>query len=115
MSVTQSQVGTLYIPRYNNIAWTQPLGPGTTVYPQQNNGAFANYPIPGLTFVEAGCSLWLFGCGHGADVIKVFRDYDASTGTSAAVCCCPMCSYLSRIIEPYEMWTDSTQYPILIP
>ena len=113
MSVTQSQVGTLYIPRYNNIAWTQPLGPGTTVYPTQNNGAFLNFPVPGQFFGESSEALWHPGCNHGINEWRIFRDYDPEKNQSAAVICCSVCSFISSIREPYEV-AFSDQYPIIV-
>lgn len=114
MSVTQAQVGTIYIPNYNNIPWTQPLGPGTAVLPPQNNGPFTNYPIPGIIFGEAALALWHLGCGHGIDVFRVFRDYDSGTKMSCAVVCCSICSFISSLKEPYEIIFDPNQYPILV-
>ena len=107
-------VGTLYIPNYNHIAWTQPGGTGTTVYPQQGDGPFLAYPVPGQFISEAGESLWRAGCGHGFDVWLVFRDYDSSTSSSVAVVCCPLCTYIMQLIEPYELWTNPVEYPILV-
>lgn len=116
-------VGTLYIPNFNGIAWSQPGGPGTTVFPQQNTGPFwlqpnKTYPLLGPPFAEAGQSLWINPCGHGDDVSQVFRDYDCLTGSSAAVVVCSVCSYILRLIEPYQAINNISSYtalPIIIP
>ena len=114
MPVTQSQVGTLYDPKWSGIAWSQPGGPNTTVYPQQNNGPFTDYPVVGQVFAESGMGLWRGPCGHGWDCFLVQRDYDPSTGESVAVICCPLCSLILNLIEPYESWVDPLTHPILV-
>lgn len=114
-------VGTLYRANYNGTAWSQPGGPGTTVYPQQNDGPFTNYPVPGQFIIEAGESLWRAACGHGFDYPVVFKDFDDATGLSAAVVACPLCSLITRLIEPYNQISDGTYitpvppYPYIIP
>ena len=121
MSVSQASIGTLYDPHFNNIAWSQPGGPGTQVFPAQaNNQPYTFYPVMGITLNEVGQSLWLFAfCGHGGDVVRVFKDYDPTTGMSAAVICCCVCSTVQRLVEPYEDAIISIEmpikYPILIP
>jgi hypothetical protein len=104
----------LYNPKWNNIAWTQPGGVGTQVFPAQNNGPFTNYPVPGQFFGESGQALWRAGCQHGFDDFQVFRDYDSSTSMSAAIQCCPICTFIIAIIEPYENIFSVTMYPILV-
>lgn len=114
MAVSIDSVGSLYIDNFNNIAWTQPGGSGTTVYPQQNDGVMTTYPVPGQWISEAGEALWRAGCGHGFDAFMVWKDRDDTENLSAAVVCCPLCSYIIRVIEPYELWTDPILYPILV-
>lgn len=106
-------VGSLYIPNWNNIPWNQPGGVGTKVFPTQNDGPFAAYPVPGQWISEAGEALWRAGCGHGFDCAQIFRDYDDCTGQSAAIQCCPICTYIIRSYEPYEV-IFSQQFPILV-
>jgi len=108
-------VGTLYIPTYNNIPWSQPGGTGTKVYPgQANNQPFTAYPVGGQVIDEVGQSLWIWGCGHGSDVVKIFKDYDPGNKSSIALICCPICTFIASVIEPYEAIFDVTQYPIII-
>jgi hypothetical protein len=50
----------------------------------------------------------------------VFKDFDFVTGLSAACICCPVCSYLQFLIEPYENATSAVtamtnNFPIIIP
>lgn len=113
-------VGALYIPNYNGIAWSQPGGVGTTVFPQQNTGQFWNqpgktFPLLGPPFAEAGQALWISACGHGWDSMWIARDFDSTTNMSAAVCCCPLCSFIVRLLEPYTLLQNYLQVPIVIP
>lgn len=108
-------IGSLYIPNYNNTPWSQPGGVGTTVFPQEKLGVtWEEYPVPGQTWFEGGM-LWSFGCGHWADFPVIFKDYDSNTSMSAAVICCPLCSYLNRLIEPYEEISNPLTNLIVIP
>ncbi len=107
-------LGALYIPNWNNIAWSQPNGVGTKVFPAQQSGPFLQFPVPGQFFDEPGEALWRAGCQHGFDAFQVFRDYDDSTGMSAAIQTCPICTFIVAVIEPYERIFDVLQYPILV-
>jgi hypothetical protein len=107
-------IGSLLYPNWNNISWSQPV-PGGTVYPQQNNGPFTAYPVPGQFFAEAGEALWRSGCGHGWDCMGVERGFDSCAGTSIAIYFCPICSYVVNIVTPYEAIYDPVAYAILIP
>lgn len=114
-------VGSLYIENYGGTRWSQPGGVGSVVFPQQNSG-FGYYQQPGKTFPlisspinEQGQALWISPCGHGFDTLQVFRDFDSSTNMSAAVLTCPLCSFLIRLLEPYELVSNYLTNPILIP
>lgn len=107
------EIGSLYIPNWNNIAWVQPFGTGTTVFPQQNTGSFG-YPVPGVTMQEPGQGLWTAGCSHWFDSFQIFRDVNNCTGESAAIQCCPVCSYVIRTYSPYEVIFDPIQHYILV-
>jgi len=119
--VSQASVGTLLYPNYNNIAWSQPAGKNGQVFPTQaNNTPFTAFPVPGMVIDEVGMSLWpVWGCGHGTDVARIFKDFDTDTQTQCAVIACPLCSYVQYLISPYENATSSisswTQFPIIIP
>lgn len=106
-------IGGLYIPNWNNIGWQQPFGLGTTVFPQQNTGSFG-YPVPGITMQEPGQGLWTAGCGHWFDEFQIFRDVNNCTNQSAAIQCCPVCTYVIRTYSPYEIIFDPVQYAILV-
>jgi hypothetical protein len=103
-------VGTLYYGGKINgrgpIVYTQPNGPGTpvfpplpTVYPPQNQG----YPQQVFSF-EGFLSL---PCGHWVNTVEVFKEYDSVAQSSAALCCCPVCSYIVEIVEPYSNWENN--------
>jgi hypothetical protein len=73
-------IGTLYNPRQSNIPWTQPGGPGTTVYPQEQiNVPFAAYPVVGQIWAE-NSGLWVAGCGHWINEPMIFQDGNGFVG-----------------------------------
>lgn len=106
-------VGALYVPNYNNVAWSQPGGAGTPVYPQQVTGGFnllATKPFNELTGQYIGV------CGHSFNMCTVFRDIDVNTGESMALLCCPSCSCVQRTISPFsDAVSNGLQNAILYP
>lgn len=106
--------GTLYIPEFSGIAWSQPGGSNTQVFPAQANGPFTAYPVVGQMFSESS-GMWFFGCGHSVMMPMVFRDYDNMLGESVAVICCPMCSFIARYTSPYESIYNPLLFPVIIP
>ena len=121
MSVSQSSIGLQLYPRYNSIAWTQPGGKGSQVFPAQaRNQPMTTYPVPGQIIDEVGMSLWpVWGCLHGSDVARLFKDFNTDANTQCCVVACPICSYIQYLITPYENATSSiamtNQFPIIIP
>jgi hypothetical protein len=108
-------IGTLYVRNWGGTNWTQPGGPGTTVFPQEAvNVPFSAYPVPGQVISETS-GLWVLGCGHWENAMRIFMDYDPMTGLSAAILTCGLCTYIQNIIEPYNAIFNPVQYPILIP
>jgi hypothetical protein len=85
--------------------WTQPDGPGTTVFPQQAFGERV--------------ALFTFGCGHWSNHFDVHKNnfnppsYDASYTVVSAFLCCPLCSYIQQIISPYDQIYDLSNYILL--
>jgi hypothetical protein len=55
-----------------------------------------------------------FGCGHWFNIPRIWEEYDPVTGEQAALICCPMCGYLQAIIEPYSLFLNYIQTPIVI-
>jgi hypothetical protein len=86
--------------------FTQPGGPGTQVFPQpptvnpQPNWNFQNYPAYPYAYI----GLLNFGCGHWANTCEVYIVADDANNTQAALCCCPVCSFIQLIVEPAEEW-----------
>lgn len=107
-------VGSLYAPNFDGIAWSQPGGIGTIVFPQQNTGSFG-YPGNQILMQEKGQGLWTSGCQHWWNCMRVARDYNYCTQQSIAVYLCPVCTYVINIVTPYEAIEDPIQFPILIP
>jgi hypothetical protein len=105
--------GTLYIQGFHGVAWSQPGGPNTPVFPQQQNGVFVNYPVPGQFFSETS-GLFTAGCGHWMDYPEIFTDYDNATAEAAVLVCCPLCSYIQYLIEPAALFYDPLQFPITL-
>jgi len=70
-------IGTLYEQNWGNIPWSQPAGPYTTVYPQEQiNVPFAAYPVQGMIWAE-NSGLWVCGCSHFVNEPMIFFDPDA--------------------------------------
>ena len=109
--------GTLYVPNWSGISWSQPGGPNTTVYPQQQSASSPSFAptVPGYPPWFEGGMLWPLGCGHWNDAMTIFRDYDNMLGTSVAIVCCSMCSFIQRYISPYEAIDNPNSYPVILP
>jgi hypothetical protein len=106
-------IGTLYIPNFNNVSWTQPAGRGTVVFPQQRQDPWAEYPVAGQFFIEMS-GLWAVGCGHSVDYPAIFRDFDPCSSKSVALIACPLCSFIQYGIEPFESAYDPISNAITI-
>lgn len=106
-------IGLQYDPKWNNIAWSQPGGVGTRVFPQEvtgNSDQLSVKPYNELTGV------YIFGCGHSANQCMVFQDWDYNTSMTVALICCPLCTFIQSRVEPYsEALTNPLQYAILFP
>ena len=101
-------LGTLYKGGLVNgmLVWTQPDGPGTLVSPPLPT----QYPIEYQGFPQTVMSyegLFVFGCGHWCNNCEVFEQYDIYADVSAAICCCPVCSFVVLIVEPYNEWENN--------
>lgn len=94
--------------------FTQPGGPGTEVFPtQQNAQPWPEYPIPGMIIQEFN-PWWAPGCGHAIKMWKIIREYDYDTDSSCALICCDVCSYVQRAVEPYEEILNPVQQAIIV-
>lgn len=92
-----------------NVKWSQPGGPGTLVYPQQQTGVdyFSTKPFSELSGVMSA------PCGHFFNAPLVQREFDYNTGKSVALICCFLCGYVIYTLEPFESALDTVQQPIL--
>lgn len=105
------QIGTLYPPGgLNNIAWSQPGGPGTPVYPQQEVGGAYESTVP---FNER-TGMFSAGCGHSMNQALVQREYDYDNDISVALVLCPLCGYTQYSISPFEAALSTVYQPWLV-
>lgn len=83
------QIGTLYIPNYNGVAWQQPGGIGTQVFPaQQVGGAYESIQ----PFNEMSGAMTA-GCGHSQNAPLLQQEYDEDSGELVILVLCSICSY----------------------
>lgn len=98
--------GTIFNPHKFIPPFTQPDGPNTPTYPQQQSGAEL-VPYQGVPF-EIGNAMFTSGCGHWFNSWEV-RSATVN-GITAALMCCPLCGYLQRIIVPYNFIHDYSNF-----
>lgn len=91
-------IGTPYDPNYNGIAWKQPGGPNTPVYPQQVTGGG---PISTTPTTELS-GYFSYNCSHQVNSPVIFWDVDLSTGDQVVLVACPVCSTVQRSMTPAE-------------
>lgn len=102
-------IGTLYRANFNNVPWSQPGGPFTTVFPIQENRPFLNYPVPGQFFSESS-GLFQVGCGHSVDLPFIFNDVGPVGGIPMVAVCCPLCSFIQYympLAQYYDLSSNS--------
>jgi hypothetical protein len=80
-------VGEIYQPAPYQPPFTQPGGPGTTVYPVQQTGELVGQ--------------FTAGCSHSFNNWLVLAT-TAANGDQVAVLCCPYCHYVQQIIDPFS-------------
>lgn len=103
-------VGRLYPPEgLHGIKWSQPGAPNSLVYPQQQTGVdyFSTKPFSELS------GLYSSPCGHFSNMPWIQREYDYNTGSSVALCCCPLCGLVVYTIEPFEAALNTVWQPQL--
>ena len=112
---TLPDIGSLYDPLWNGIPWSQPI-PGGPVFPAQQIGVEYEFePTPGSIIWSENSGLWVLGCGHWQNAMTIFQGWDAINNISAAILACSVCSYVQRIIEPYDEISNPNSYPIILP
>ena len=94
----------------NNVKWSQPGGPGTLVYPQQQLGGEYLEIKPFNEF----SGIFTAGCGHSQDEALIQREYDYVNQTSVALICCQLCGYVQYTLSPFEAALDTVFHTITI-
>ena len=94
----------------HGIAWQQPGGPGTQVFPAQQTGSdyFSIKPFSELSGVFSSL------CGHSLNAPLVQREFDYTTGQSVALICCALCGIVNYVIEPFEAALNTVEQPWLV-
>jgi len=105
------EIGALYpTPSGLNGLWSQPGGPGTLVYPQQEIGGDLLSIKPFNEF----SGIFRAPCGHSMNQPLVQREYDYDTQSSVALICCALCGYVVYTLEPFEAALNTTYQPQLV-
>ncbi|MGO8792917.1 MAG: hypothetical protein ACLQVL_36780 [Terriglobia bacterium] len=109
------QVGQLYLGFNRNglPVWKQPGGPGTIVYPQ----APALFPQVYQGYqqqVMSYPSLYVGNCNHSYNCLEIFEVYEPSDGTQVALACCPVCSAIQAIYNPWDSYWNYEETPLVI-
>ncbi len=111
MTANRWQVGALYPSGgRSGVAWTQPGGVGTPIYPQQATGTdyFSPHPFSELSGTMSA------PCGHYMNAPLVQREFDYTTNQSVALICCELCGYVVWTISPFEAALNTVQLPYLV-
>ena len=103
MATNTWQIGVPYSFRYQGGGadfWTQPDGPGTQVYPQEQlNNIWPDWPgAATLTINEVPVFGLFAGCGHGFNSWKVLQEYDNVKEQPVQLLVCPLCQYVQRAV-----------------
>lgn len=90
--------------------WSQPDGPFSPVYPQQEFGNTDYFST--LSFNER-TGAYVNVCSHSSNYVEVIREYDYENGISVALICCALCNAVDRVIVPFEAAvTGSSNYSL---
>lgn len=108
-------IGSLYSPSGDALPgtlpsfWSQPGGPGTTVYPQPYDSAAGEFEPPLIPY-----GMYSFMCRHIFNLPAIFEEYDPVSGEQAAIICCPVCTLVQQIIIPYSEYQNYLQTPLVV-
>jgi hypothetical protein len=114
-TATQWTVGVLYLGFYRNgqLVWKQPGGPGTEVFPQAPSlfpQVFQGYQQQVMSYP----SLYVAGCGHQFNCYEIFEVLSPADGHQVALVCCPTCSFIQQVIDPYSSYQNYEDTPIVV-
>lgn len=89
-----------YQGRLNGVPfWTQPGGPGTIVFPQnQRNTPWLDWPGAGTMTINEIANWVNPGCQHVVKMFNVIQEFDYDKGMPVQLLCCPSCSYVQRAV-----------------
>jgi hypothetical protein len=115
VTATQWIVGELYLGFNRNglPVWKQPGGPGTPVLPAAPAlfpEVFQGYQQQVMSYP----SLYVAGCNHQFNCYEIFEVLSPNDGHQVALVCCPICSYIQEIIDPYANYQNYMDTPIVI-
>lgn len=102
-------------PGAGGYGYTQPGGPFTPVYPQQTSDPSSVIAPFSTKSVSQATGQLAFVCGHILNMCLVYKDFDYTTNKSCALICCPACTCISSVVEPYEDWLDTFSNPVQLP
>lgn len=111
----QWTVGELYLGFNRNglPVFTQPGGPGTPVFPQAPTifpQQYQGYQQVPMSYP----SLYVAGCLHQFNCYEIFEVDSPNDGNQVALACCPICSYIQEIFDPYTNFSNYEITPIVI-
>lgn len=113
MATNNWQVGVPYTLDLNGQPFfTQPEGAGTAVFPTQQNGPWADYPVPGLVINEYS-PWWAPPCGHAIKNYKLIPEYDYTTNKQVMLVCCNICTLVVQAMN-FDDAYDAQNFPIII-
>ena len=110
MSVNSWKVGALYpAGGLNGVAWKQPGGVGTQVFPADvtSTSYFSVTPF------NENSGVFVAGCSHYMNYPLIQREWDYTTNSSVALICCNRCGYVQYILEPFESALSTVMQPQL--
>lgn len=100
MAANRWQLGVPYTFQLNGADFfTQPGGPGTQVFPtQQNNTPWADWPIPGMVITEY-VPFWAPPCLHAIKEWRIIPEFDYENDVPVSLVCCNICTLVVRAVS----------------
>ena len=104
------QIGALYpAGGLNGVAWQQPGGIGTQVFPA---------PVVSVAYFEVTpfselSGVFRPGCGHSVNMPLIQQEWDYVNNVSVALCCCPECGFVCYTLSPFSAALSTVFQPQL--